>query len=109
MPSSLFPQQIVNRINPMSHPTPQLLNAMGVQNPIMPSQTQNNKDRVLQLWNLVKNSNNPQQMFDQLLSSNPDLKKAVDTINALGDPQKLFYTMAQQQGTDPNTVLNLLK
>lgn len=48
-------------------------------------------------------------MFEQLLSTNPDLKKTVDTIKALGDPEKLFYTMAQQQGTDPNTVLNLLK
>jgi len=48
-------------------------------------------------------------MFDQLLSTNPSFKQAVDTINAMGDPQKLFYTIAQQQGTDPNTVLSLLK
>ena len=68
-----------------------------------------NRDKILQLWGLIKTSNNPQQMFEQLLSTNPDFKKTVDTIKAMGDPEKLFYSMAQQQGTDPNTVLNLLK
>ena len=68
-----------------------------------------NREKILQLWKTVKSSNNPQQMFEQLLSTNPDLKKTVDTINALGNPEQLFYTMAKQQGTDPNTVLNLLK
>ena len=48
-------------------------------------------------------------MFEQILMSNPDIKKTVDLINSMGDPQKLFYTMAQQQGTDPNSVLSLLK
>ena len=104
MPSSLFPQQIVPKLNPMTQPTPQLLNTMQKANT-----GTNNRDQVLQLWKLVKSSNNPQQMFDQLLSTNPSFKQAVDTINAMGDPQKLFYTIAQQQGTDPNTVLSLLK
>jgi hypothetical protein len=67
------------------------------------------KEKVLQLWKLVKSSNNPQQMFEQLLSSNPVLKQTVDTINAMGNPEKLFYEIAKQQGTDPNTVLSLLK
>lgn len=58
---------------------------------------------------MLKNSSNPQQVFEQLLNSNPELKKTVDTINSLGDPKKLFYTLAQQQGADPNTILSLLK
>ena len=104
MPSSLFPQQIVPKLNPMTQPTPQLLNTMQTAN-----QGMNHREQVLQLWNLVKTSSNPQQAFEQLLNTNPDFKRAVDTINAMGDPQKLFYTLAQQQGTDPNTVLSLLK
>ena len=58
---------------------------------------------------MVKTSANPQQAFEQALMSNPELKKTVDFINSLGDPQKLFYTIAQQQGADPNSVLSLLK
>lgn len=48
-------------------------------------------------------------MFNQLLHSNPQLKNTVDMINSMGDPQKLFYAMAQKQGKDPNTILGLLK
>ena len=58
---------------------------------------------------MVKNSSNPQQVFEQALMSNPELKNTVDMINSMGDPQKLFYAMAQKQGADPNTILNLLK
>ena len=104
MPSSLFPQQIVPKLNPMTQPTPQLINTMQQAN-----QGINNREQVLQLWNVVKTSSNPQQAFEQLLNTNPDFKRAVDTINAMGNPEKLFYEMAKQQGTDPNTVLSLLK
>ena len=102
MSSSLFPQQIVPKLNPMTQANPQLLNTMQ-------NAGTSNRDQVLQMWNLVKSSNNPQQVFEQLLSTNPEFKKTVDIIKSMGDPQKLFYTMAQQQGTDPNTVLSLLK
>ena len=57
----------------------------------------------------MKNSQNPQQLFEQALMNNPELKKTVDMIKSMGDPQKLFYAMAEKQGKDPNSVLNLLK
>ena len=108
MASSLFPQQIVNKPTGMSPASPQLLNTMT--NPVMPAQNNtNNRDRILQLWNTVKTSSNPQAIFEQMLSSNPELKNTVDMINSMGDPKKLFYTMAQKQGTDPNSILSLLK
>lgn len=111
MASSLFPQQIVNKPTGMSQASPQLMNTMAMQNQTMqtPIQNQNNRDQILQLWNMVKNSNNPQAMFEQMLSSNPQLKSTVDMINSMGDPQKLFYTMAEKQGKDPNAILSLLK
>lgn len=57
----------------------------------------------------MKNSNNPQEVFEQALMNNPELKKTVDLIKSMGDPKKLFYAMAEKQGQDPNSVLNLLK
>ena len=110
MPSSLFPQQVVNRANQMSPLTPQLLNVMQQPQPQQVQQpAQQNREQILQLWRTVRNSTNPQQAFEQLLSTNPDLKRTVEMIKSLGNPEQLFYTMAKQQGTDPNTVLNLLK
>lgn len=44
-----------------------------------------------------------------MLSSNPEFKQMVDTIKSMGDPEKLFYTLAQQQGADANAILNMLK
>ena len=66
-------------------------------------------DNILQMWRTLKNSNNPQQLFEQMLSSNPELKQTVDTIKSMGDPEKLFYTLAQRQGADANAILNMLK
>lgn len=57
----------------------------------------------------MKASKNPQQIFEQALMNNPELKKTVDMIKTMGDPEKLFYAMAEKQGQDPNSVLNLLK
>lgn len=61
------------------------------------------------MWNMVKNSNNPQQVFNQLVSQNPKLAEIVTTINTIGDPKTAFYKLAEQRGADPNTILNLLK
>ena len=61
------------------------------------------------MWQLVKNSNNPQAAMQQLVNSNPQFKQFMDIINSSGDPQKLFYAMAQKQGADPNEIFELLK
>ena len=108
MPSSLFPNTIVSQPQPMA-PSPQLLNTMA--NPMQMPQTQeaNNQQQILQLWNIVKNSSNPQQILTEAMNQNPQFKKAMDTINSLGDPKAAFYAMAQQKGKDPNSILGLLK
>lgn len=61
------------------------------------------------MWQMVKNSSNPQQTFNQLVASNPKLNEIVNTINALGDPKTAFYKLAEQRGTDPNSIISMLK
>ena len=61
------------------------------------------------MWQMVKNSKNPQDVMQQLVNSNPQFKQLMDVINSSGDPQKLFYAMAQKQGVDPNEIFGLLK
>ena len=70
MASSLFPQQVVSKPSGMSQATPQLINTMVTPNPTMPAAQNSNREQILQLWNKVKNSNNPQAMFEQMLSTN---------------------------------------
>ena len=57
----------------------------------------------------MKNSNNPEQIFNEALNKNPEFKKLMSTINALGDPKTAFYELAKKQGKDPNSILSLLK
>jgi hypothetical protein len=81
-----------------------------LQSPIMPNQQQGvNRDQLLQMWGLIKNSNNPKQVMQTMINQNPQLKQLIDTVNSLGDPQKAFYALAQKQGVDPNSILSLLK
>ena len=61
------------------------------------------------MWNIMKNSNNPEQIFNEALNKNPEFKKLMSTINALGDPKTAFYELAKKQGKDPNSILSLLK
>lgn len=60
------------------------------------------------MWQMVRSSSNPQATMNQLMAQNPELKKVMDTMSALGDPKKAFYSLAEKQGTDPNSVLRLL-
>ena len=59
---------------------------------------------------MVQTANNPQAMMQALVDKNPQMQQAVDLINRCGgDPQKAFYTLAQEKGVDPDEVLNALK
>lgn len=68
-----------------------------------------NQDKILQLWQMVKNSPNQEQMFAQIMASNPEFAQIVNTIKTLGDPRATFYKLAEQKGEDPNKIINMLK
>ena len=79
------------------------------QSPIIQDQQQTHQEQILQVWNLVKNSGNPEQTMAAIMQQNPEFKKVIETLSALGDPKKLFYERAKQKGVDPNVYINLLK
>lgn len=81
---------------------PAILQQLVRNNPMM-SQIKN-------MMGMVNSAQNPQAMLNQLMGSNPNMKRVMDAINqAGGDPQKAFYQMAEQMGADPQEILNLLK
>ena len=58
---------------------------------------------------MVKNSNNPEQVINTAVASNPQLKQLMDTVSAFNNPKDAFFKLAQEQGKDPNSILNLLR
>ena len=57
----------------------------------------------------VKSAGNPQMMLNQMMGQNPQMKQAMDYVNANGgDPQKAFYKLAQEQGVNPDDFIKQL-
>lgn len=61
------------------------------------------------LMNTIRNASNPQMMFQQMVSQNPKLQQVIKYVqDSGGDAKSAFYKMANEQGIDPNTILNQL-
>ena len=51
---------------------------------------------------------NPQGVMN-MLRTNPKYRQVFDIVNQYGDPKRAFYTIAQQNGVDPDEILNMLR
>ena len=52
---------------------------------------------------------NPQMAIMQMAQNNPNMKQALDYINANGgNPKDAFYKLAKEKGVDPDSILNSL-
>lgn len=61
------------------------------------------------MMQMLKGSSNPQQMFQTMLSQNPQMKQIMDYVQQSGgDAQAAFYKLAKEKGVDPNQILNML-
>ena len=59
--------------------------------------------------NLFKNSNNPQALLQNMIQNIPQMKGVINFINQNGgDPKTAFYKMAEQEGVNPNEILDML-
>lgn len=66
--------------------------------------------KVKEMMNMVKMSQNPQAMLNQLMMNNPQLKQAMELTQQYGnDPMKALNAVAEQMGIDPNEIMNMLK
>ena len=79
-------------------------------NPIMQQLRKPALNNVRQMVNMVKSARNPQAMLNQLMQNNPNYRQVTELINQNGgDPKRAFYALAQQQGIDPNEILDMLR
>lgn len=81
---------------------PVILQQIAKSNPMM--------QKVKQMMGMVGNAQNPQAVLNQMITNNPNLKQVMDYIQQSGgDPQKAFYSLAEQKGINPQDILDMLK
>ena len=69
-----------------------------------------NLGQIKQMMDMVKSAGNPQAALAQMMQNNPNYRQAVDYVKQNGgDPKKAFYTLAQENGLDPNEITNLFR
>jgi hypothetical protein len=81
----------------MENPILQMLNQKQLSN-----QSGNN------LFNMLQNANNPQELMRNLINQNPQIMGLVNQYGN-GDPKTAFYALAQQSGRDPEQILSMLR
>ena len=88
-----------------------------MQNPMMQALSQsrlsgmmNKIQPIRNALNMVRNAQNPQAMMAQMLGNNPQMQQINQLISSAGgDPRKAFYALAEQNGIDPEQILNMLR
>lgn len=56
------------------------------------------------------NSDNPQELIQKLVASNPQMQNLMQLFQTSGlSPKQFFYQYAQQNGIDPDQFLKSLK
>ncbi len=76
-------------------------------NPLLNNQSlpmqQSTNTNLQQLWNIFKNSNNLEMLFQMF----PQLKNIYQCSH--GNLKEAFYTMCKEKGVDPNSILSQFK
>ena len=61
-----------------------------------------NMANIRNMYQMLMNSNNPQQLFMNMARQNPQLQPIAQALNNGANPQQLFYELCKQRGIDPN-------
>lgn len=80
-------------------------------NPIMQMLNQQGprQNGIFDLINQIRKADNPQSMFNSLMSTNPQIQSVMSYVNQNGgDAKQAFYALAQQRGVDPQSILSQL-
>lgn len=99
-------------MNPVLNVIGNMLGGSGDNNAVGNAQANSfgNLNSILGLFGVLKRSNNPEKAIQVMAETNPQVKKAMEYINANGgNAQSAFYKLAEQNGIDPNNILNMIK
>lgn len=66
-------------------------------------------EQVKKMIKAVKSVGNPQMMLNQIMGQNPQLKQAMDFVNANGgNPEAVFRKAAEARGVNPDEFVQQL-
>ena len=65
--------------------------------------------QIKQMMSAVRMAQNPQAALSQLAANNPSMKRVMDIVNQYGgDANKAFLAVAEQNGINPQEIMNML-
>jgi hypothetical protein len=71
---------------------------------------QNNLAQLKSMIGMIKNANNPQALLDNMITQNPQVKQAMDYVNAHGgDPKRAFEELARERGINPDDIHKIIQ
>lgn len=74
------------------------------------TQQPNQNNGLVQAYKMLSSMQNPNAAIQTLMQRNPMMQQAMQLINnSRMSPKDLFYNMAQQQGVNPEQILNMFK
>ena len=74
------------------------------------NQQPNQNNGLVQAYKMLSSMQDPNAAIQALIQKNPMMQQAMQLINSSNMSAKdLFYSMAQQQGVDPEQILNMFK
>ena len=66
--------------------------------------------QIKQMMGMVRSAQNPQAMLNQIMMNNPKMQQVMEIVNKYGgDPNKAFQAVAQQNGINPQEIMNMLR
>lgn len=57
-----------------------------------------NMQQVKQIYSMLKNSNNPSYLLNQMAANNPQLAQTINLIRANGNYEQVFKDMCKERG-----------
>lgn len=59
-----------------------------------------NMQQVKQIYSMLRNSNNPNYLLNQMASQNPQLRQTINLIKSNGNYEQIFRDMCRERGID---------
>jgi len=76
-------------------------NALNAANPY----NMNNTANLRNAYQMLTQSRNPMQIFQNLAQQNPNLQPVLNMLKGGANPRQIFMSMCQQRGINPNEFL----
>lgn len=67
-----------------------------------------NMGQVKQIYNMLRCSNNPNQLLDQMIAQNPQMAQAINLIKSNGNYEQVFRSMCKEKGINADDFIKQL-